>query len=428
MARIAKLKNYFFTSLVSYESPKLVQIDSKCIGLTHNILLVTLTVAVVVYVFLLNNGYQYIDERARVSTTCKIKGVTYSNSTDPRLGKRIWDTADLYSHPVGDGSFFITTNLITSRHQQQGVCAEQDGVAADCEQDADCKEGKSFLLGHGVSTGKCNTTTGTCMVYAWCPIEDDTLPNQQTIADLKDTKNFTVYIKDHVYFPYYNTTRSNLIESITTEYLRSCRYHPQTDPYCPIFRVGDIVSIAMEQSDDRDHPVKINDRHFESMAIKGGVISITILWDCNLDYSPSECKPKYEFSRLDDYGGNDIAPGYNFRYSYNFDEQETATRHLFKAYGILFLVKNEAIARAFHLRTFLVNLGSSLALLGLAPFTAEFVLLYIHKNRRLFKKHKFEPTKGIHELLKKTSQLQIHALSEPKDDFAQQNGGKTWHI
>ena len=33
--------------------------------------------------------------------------------------------------------------------------------------------------------------------------------------------------------------------------------------------------------------------------ISGGVFSIRISWDCNFDRDPKECKPKYDFDRLD---------------------------------------------------------------------------------------------------------------------------------
>lgn len=48
--------------------------------------------------------------------------------------------------------------------------------------------------------------------------------------------------------------------------------------------------------------------------IKGGVIGIQIEWDCDLDKAPSECNPRYSFSRLDNkFSENSISSGYNFR-------------------------------------------------------------------------------------------------------------------
>ena len=49
---------------------------------------------------------------------------------------------------------------------------------------------------------------------------------------------------------------------------------------------------------------------------KGGVISIEITWNCDLDHDISKCKPKYSFSRLDDPNAK-LAAGWNFRWEGN---------------------------------------------------------------------------------------------------------------
>lgn len=36
--------------------------------------------------------------------------------------------------------------------------------------------------------------------------------------------------------------RGNFPSTMTTEQIKSCNYHPETNPFCPIFRVGDVLS------------------------------------------------------------------------------------------------------------------------------------------------------------------------------------------
>jgi len=61
------------------------------------------------------------------------------------------------------------------------------------------------------------------------------------------------------------------------------------------------------------------------MAVKGGVVSLSIAWHCNLDYDFVEyCKPKYNFRILDDFG-------WNFRHAQYHEENR---RTLYKMYGI----------------------------------------------------------------------------------------------
>ena len=69
---------------------------------------------------------------------------------------------------------------------------------------------------------------------------------------------------------------------------------------CPIFRLGDIVSMA--------------DGNFTELAVKGGVIGIQIHWNCDLDWNFDEyCLPKLTFRILDKFG-------WNFRHAYYHDE------------------------------------------------------------------------------------------------------------
>lgn len=98
--------------------------------------------------------------------------------------------------------------------------------------------------------------------------------------------------------------RRNIMEDANKTYLQSCHYNKASDPFCPVFRIGDIVTSAGE--------------NFTQLAVRGGVVVISIEWNCNLDWDFLEfCKPDYSFRRADDPNTN-IAPGWNFRYSNAF--------------------------------------------------------------------------------------------------------------
>lgn len=86
-------------------------------------------------------------------------------------------------------------------------------------------------------------------------------------ALLEDTADFTVLIKNFVEFPAFGKSfrRRNIMEEANKTYLQSCTYHSQWDPYCPVFRIGDIVELAGE--------------NFTQLAIRGGVIVISIDWN-----------------------------------------------------------------------------------------------------------------------------------------------------
>lgn len=118
---------------------------------------------------------------------------------------------------------------------------------------------------------------------------------------LEETADFTVLIKNFIEFPMFGKTfrRRNIMVDANKTYLQSCHYHREKDPFCPVFRIEDIVSLAGE--------------NFTQLAVRGGVIVISIEWNCNLDRDFLEfCKPVYSFRRVDDPNTN-IAPGWNFR-------------------------------------------------------------------------------------------------------------------
>lgn len=91
------------------------------------------------------------------------------------------------------------------------------------------------------------------------------------------------------------------MESATPEHLQSCIYNPKTDPYCPTFKIGDIVTLAGEK--------------YEQVALTGGVFALKIGWFCSFDFGASinDCRPKYSFSRLDN-PNVFVSPGFNFRF------------------------------------------------------------------------------------------------------------------
>lgn len=380
------MKDFAVSSCLEYDTPKVVTIRSRFIGVINRIVQLAIILYVVVWVFIIHHGYQFIETSPVSGTTTKLKGVAYTNSTDPRVGQRLWDAADLNVPPEENGAFFLTTNVIVTHNQTQGECTETSWQGS-CSNDSDCTpEGTPYHLGHGVTTGRCDIEAGQCVVKAWCPIENDDLPAGGERAMLEQTKDFTVFVKNHVYFPHYKKTRSNLIELVDKAYMRSCRYHHEDEPYCPIFRLADIVSIATTKASG---DIRYEDRWYKEMAIKGGVISISVKWDCNFDRDESECKPKYVFDRLDNYGGNTIAAGYNFRYPIYYQENGQNIRQLVKAYGILFTLGTEASARKFDIVTFLMNVGSGLALLGIASVCCDLILLNVHRKKKFFKNHIF---------------------------------------
>ncbi|NXC43399.1 P2RX1 protein, partial [Penelope pileata] len=247
------------------------------------------------WVFLYEKGYQTQDSIVS-SVSVKLKGLTLTNESS--LGPHIWDVVDYVFPPQGDNSFVVMTNFIITPGQKQGTCPELPDAGL-CSWDSDCSKGTYSRQGQGIMTGKCvnfNATVKTCEIFGWCPVEVDYhIPNP---ALLSEAEKFTMFIKNSITFPRFKVSRRNLVESITKQYLKKCTYRKDTDSLCPVFDLGYIV--------------KESGQNFTMLAVKGGVVGITIDWNCDLDWPIRYCKPVYQFHGLYNDDSN-VSPGFNFR-------------------------------------------------------------------------------------------------------------------
>lgn len=327
-----------------------------------------------------------------------IPGVAYTNFTDEEmvgvppewryLYRRVWDVTDYVVPATQNNAFFVITNIIITPNQNQSTCPEDPKIAGStCDPRKNpCIQGESLPLGHGVNTGNCVKARHyeqpqakdvfTCEILAWCPLEYDEQPLKDR-ALLEASANFTVLIKNQIEFPLYEKRRSNILDSSNATYLQSCLYDEKTDPFCPVFKLGTIVSLANET--------------YENIAVNGAVMSIVIHWDCDLDHDfMSQCVPIYKFRRLDSADAK-IAPGYNFRFA---EYYKTGKRTLFKAYGILFVLDVQGRAGKFSFIPFFINLGAGLALLGIATIICDIIVLYAMRDRKVYWDKKYLNVKG----------------------------------
>ncbi|XP_023601852.1 P2X purinoceptor 4 isoform X3 [Myotis lucifugus] len=340
--------------LFEYDTPRIVLIRSRKVGLMNRAVQLFILAYVIGWVFVWEKGYQEVDSVVS-SVTTKAKGVAVTNTS--QLGFRIWDVADYVIPAQEESSLFIMTNIIVTMNQTQGFCPELPDKKSVCKSDSNCPAGSTDTHSSGVATGRCvpyNGTLKTCEVAAWCPVEDDS--NVPKPAFLKAAENFTLLVKNNIWYPKFNFTKRNILPNITTTYLKSCIYNAATDPFCPIFRLGKIVENAGHS--------------FQDMAVEGGIMGIQIKWDCNLDRAASFCLPRF-------------AKYYN-------DLTGTEHRTLIKAYGIRFDIIVFGKAGKFDIIPTMINIGSGLALFGVATVLCDVIVLYCMKKRYYYREKKYK--------------------------------------
>ncbi|XP_069827244.1 P2X purinoceptor 1 isoform X2 [Dendropsophus ebraccatus] len=372
-----EISNFFF----EYDTPRMVLVRDKKVGLTFRLIQFGVLCYIVGWVFLYEKGYQAVDGIIS-SVSVKMKGIAVTNLSN--TGLEIWDPSDYVFPPQGDNSFVVMTNFIITPKQQMGLCNELPD-AAPCKTDDDCKA-MSTRQTQGILTGKClpiNNETKSCEVYAWCPVENDyNIPNPPLLLH---AENFTLFIKNSISFPRHKVNRQNLVESVTSKYLKTCTYHKDKDPLCPVFRLGYIV----EQTGQK----------FIDIARKGGTIGIVIDWKCDLDWPVKYCKPQYFFHALHD--ENSVSQGFNFRHARHYRENDENKRILFKVFGIRFDILVNGQGGKFDIIPTMTTIGSGIGIFGVATVVCDLMLLHVLPKRNYYKEKKFKCAKSEKKTLSK---------------------------
>ncbi|XP_014678562.1 PREDICTED: P2X purinoceptor 4-like [Priapulus caudatus] len=362
-----------------YDTPRIVHIRSKKVGVINRIIQFLIVAYIVGYVIIYSKGYQKFGGIDSAVTT-KVKGTIYTNVSglDPLYNNRIWDVGDYIQPAQENGAFFVMTNVIITPNQTQGECAE-DPAIMPCDTADNCTAGEQTPNGNGVMTGECvsyppEPTLRSCEIHAWCPVELDELPLEEAL--LKNSSVFTVLLKNSVEFPQFGIKRRNILNTMDSEFLHKCRYDPNnaTAKLCPVFELGVLASSAGQD--------------YAKMAIKGGVMEIVITWDCNFDRDVHECISAIQL--LPSRRPNDeLAKGYNFRYAHYYYTGDVQTRVLYKAYGIRFMISVTGQAGKFNIIPLATNIGAGLALLGIATICCDVVVLYLLNKRDFYYEKKY---------------------------------------
>uniref|UniRef100_A0AAQ6ILT6 P2X purinoceptor n=1 Tax=Anabas testudineus TaxID=64144 RepID=A0AAQ6ILT6_ANATE len=355
----------FFFSLLNYKTEKYVIAENRRIGILFRLYQLAVLGYIIGWVFVVKKGYQEREEAIQTSVITKLKGVTLANSSE--TGLYLWSAEDYVIPPNGEQVFFVVTNYIETPNQRLGFCAESFKVPnGRCQSDDDCIEGETVISGHGIKTGLCYNSTGTCEIQAWCPVEYKAL--------LSNAENFTIYIKNFIRFPKFEFSKSNVLETSDRNYLKSCSYDKEHHPYCPIFRIGDLISWTGHD--------------FQDMAVKGGSVGILIEWNCDLDKDSSRCNPQYSFTRLDMNMNNSITSGYNFRCIF----KKNSIRQLTSP--TVFSVSN-----MFYFHLLLIFCIILIFLFFQGAFACDMILLYMMNTSSFYRERKFEIINFKYDLL-----------------------------
>ncbi|XP_017560497.2 P2X purinoceptor 2 [Pygocentrus nattereri] len=359
----------FFLGFWDYETPKIMVVKNRTLGVIYRMVQFLVITYFIWYVFISQKAYQDIETRPESSVYTEMRGVGI-------LGDSIRDTTE-YVRP-SEGGDVISTILRreVTHNQTQGTCAEHYNVPnANCTTDADCVMGEMDFDGHGQRTGRCvpyyNYTFKTCEIRSWCPIEEFAAVREPALVQ---AVNFSVFIKNAIHFPKFKVLRGN-IKPRKPKKLLKCNYHPDTNPYCPVFKLGYIAEQAREK--------------FSELCRTGGVIGVFINWKCDFDVDPSECIPTYSFRRLD-LRKNLPSSGYHYWFAKYYIKDGLEYRTLIKAYGIRLDVIVHGQAGKFSLIPTIINTVTAMTSVGICSIICDWIMLTFIDKNEVYSERKFD--------------------------------------
>ncbi|XP_026101015.1 P2X purinoceptor 2-like [Carassius auratus] len=368
MGCLAFLKD-FFLGFWDYETPKVMVVKDKKLGVIYRAVQLLILTYFVWHVFIRQKAYQETETRPESSVHTEMRGVAM-------LGDSVQDTTE-YVRP-SEGFDVISTILRreVTHDQTQGMCAEHYSVAdANCTKDSDCTQGDVDFDGHGQRTGRCipyyNYTFKTCEVRTWCPIEEYAAVSEPA---MEKAINFTVFIENAILFPKFKVLRSN-IKPKKRKKLERCHYHPDTNPYCPVFRLGFIAEQAQEK--------------FSELCRTGGIIGVFINWKCDFDKDSSKCIPTYSFRRID-MRKNLPSSEYYYRFAKYYHKDGVEYRTLIKAYGIRLDVIVQGYAGRFSLIPTIINTVTAMTSIGICSIICDWIMLTCIDRNEVFSEMKFD--------------------------------------
>ncbi|KAA0716869.1 P2X purinoceptor 2 [Triplophysa tibetana] len=364
------LKDYFM-GFWDYETPKVMVVQDRKLGVIYRAVQCLVITYFIWHVFIIQKAYQETEDRPDSSVYTEMRGVA-------TLGDSVLDTTE-YVQP-SEGGDIITTILRreVTHDQRQGICAEDYTVPnAQCTKDSDCVRGEMDFEGHGQKTGRCipyyNYTFKTCEIKTWCPVEKFAAIKE---AALQKAINFTVFIKNSILFPKFKVLRGN-IKPNKMKKLKRCHYHPETNPYCPVFSLGFIAEQASET--------------FSELCKSGGIIGVVINWKCDFDLDPSKCKPAYSFRRLD-MRKDPSTSGYHYKFAKYYDKDGVEYRTLITAYGIRLDVIVHGNAGRFSLIPTIISTVTAMTSVGICSIICDWILLTFIDKNKAFSDKKFDDT------------------------------------
>jgi len=317
---------------------------------------------------------------------------------------RTWDSIDIVQPALEDGAAFISTEVYYTPKQTMGNCSNP---SKQCVTNSDCPNVPPL------STGSCNG--GFCTEMQWCPAFSDQTVETTQLHQLEGQDFLSIWLKAAIMFPSLDASRvfSTIDELTPTPYVDGVSSVSSTSSGSTLgdgktappdmFTVKDLLSLAGTS--------------YETVQDTGCVLSVSLLWDCFVD--GASCFPTISVQRLDLSAKRN---GFEYEYAnyYRMTDTGPQQRDLYTVKGVRLLLSSRGVGKKVSLSAIMLQVSSLIALLWLANFAADFLMLSVLPERKHYRTYKQERTPDFSDLRNKIAEVEGEKkkLRERKNRFA----------
>lgn len=394
--------------IFSYNTTKEVRMLDRRLGMVCWVIRIIVLAYVVGYVFLVKE--QYTEEEKSVGhAISSVNGTTYSRTNGV---VRPWDVVDAVQPALENGAAFVSTMISVTAGQ---TIANFSNPQLPCTSHADCV--KDLPL----SYGQC--VANQCEQYGWQPPYSDTDRTSTAVYELEGADTFGVWLRASIQFPTLDAARIFTTMDVTspTAYAggsapgasvsdstsTSTTIGDGKSPAPDYFTVGELLSLAGTS--------------YATIRDTGCTLAVTFLWDCFVDASDL-CHPKLQVSRVD---LNERRRGFGYQYATYYAPVPAAaggaeTRDLYTVKGVRLLVSSIGKGRQISISEVILQISSGIALLWLAGFASDVLMLYVLPEKKHYRTYKQERTPDFSDLRNKIAEVEGEKkkLRDRKNRFA----------
>uniref|UniRef100_A0A0G4HZW2 Uncharacterized protein n=1 Tax=Chromera velia CCMP2878 TaxID=1169474 RepID=A0A0G4HZW2_9ALVE len=359
--------------LLSYLTKRRVTIRDRTLGITNRLIQVFLVAFIIIWVVILNDGYkkfQLTEGASAVQVSGSVVGQSIGHTR-----KRVFAADEIVYPPLENGDVFMTTRYETVP-QKRGVCEDP---ARPCTSDKDC-----------LKDGECSKT-GLCKEPSWCA------DGEATVFSLPSSK-LKLWVKSAIEFEQLNANQ--LFQNVGMDEKKKGgaikKFEEKVSEAVggnPLFQGGGGGGGEKSKEGEGLLPGVFTVEQllgmcappvlFEEVSLLGAMVEIGIRWECQMGHS---CSPTFSARRTDSLLRPD-AIGFSFVQVLP-DSSDPQKRMKITRTGIRLIFRTFGKGWKFSFTQLVFVLSTALALLSIAPFITDKIMLHLMPE-----KSKYRPLK-----------------------------------